>query len=315
MSRPPGAIAIAVGCAERAAGGARRGRRRGGCSRSGRAAARARPWSASRWQHRDGVGVLGRRHRASRRPGAIASASTPASARPERHAPASAPPRTQAWRPPSWSRAPPVASSEKEAMASASRAGHVQAAAVGGDRERGRAEQADARGAATAAAGPHAAGGAAQLRQRTGLDVTRERRHRARDGRDGIEVTAVGRERHLRDAAQCRGHGRSPRPPTTRRSRGHRSSCVSAPVLSVALERGDRRAATGVEVAPVGADRHGPRALEARGARAAGRRRLREAELRRGDAVSSEPGGPAAACALASGTRAASSDPMRRART
>ena len=72
-------------------------------------------------QHRDGVGVLGggierravrARSRARRRP---------RSARPERHSPASAPPRTQAWRPPSWSSAPPVASSEKEATASASR--------------------------------------------------------------------------------------------------------------------------------------------------------------------------------------------------
>ncbi len=97
-----------------------RGRRRAGCSRSARAAARARPWwrraAAPRRRWRPW-----RRRRAWRRP-----ARSRARRRPPGHdrrgtSPASAPPRTQAWRPPSWSSAPPVASSEKDATASASR--------------------------------------------------------------------------------------------------------------------------------------------------------------------------------------------------
>ena len=180
-------------------------------------------------QHRDRVGVLGRPRRAWRRPARSRAHRRPASARPERQAPGSAPPRTQAWRPPSWSRAPPVGSSENDGDGVGVPPGHVQAAAVGRDRERGRAEQADARGAAAAAAGPHAAGGAAQLRQRTGLDVTREGGHGARDGRDGIEMAAVGRERRSARRRSGRGHARSPFPSTTRRIRAHPSAASARP--------------------------------------------------------------------------------------
>jgi len=55
-------------------------------------------------------------------------------------------------------------------------------------------------GAATLAAGPHAAGCAAQLRQRAGRGVTREGGHGSRDGRDGVEVPAVRGEPDLGDA-------------------------------------------------------------------------------------------------------------------
>ena len=161
-------------------------------------------------------------------------------------------------------------------------AGHVQAAAVGGDHQRGGTGEADARGAATVAARPHAAGRAAQLRERSGLGVTREGRHGSRDGRDGVEVPAVGRERDLRNAAQAE------RMAAARAARGGDASEDAGELrqrarLGVTLEHGDRGAAADVEVVPVGGDRHGPGALEARGAGAAAGRRLGEAELGRGE--------------------------------
>ena len=107
-----------------------------------------------------------------------------------------------------------------------------------------------------------------ELRQRAGLDVTREAGDGARDRRDGIQMAAVGRERDLRDAAQAeRVAAAADRggdaPERARRTGSARPSwrCAGS---------GDRRAAAGVEVAAVGAHGDGVRALEARSAGAAG---------------------------------------------
>ena len=224
-------------------------------------------------QDGDRVGVLGGRveRRAVGRDRERVDARERAAAR---HAPASSPPRMQACLPPSWSSAPPVGSIENDGDGVGVAAGDVEAAAVGRDRERGRAEQADARGAAAEAAGPHASGGALELRQRAGREVTRERRSRSsrstRRRRDGARRARARSAR--RRSGRARGRSRRPR---TRRSRARRRACVSCAGLGIALERGDRRAAADVDVEPVGADRDGARALEARCARAPAGGRLR----------------------------------------
>ena len=200
MSRPPAAIASAEGCASARPGGAAEpAGQADAAGRSGLLRERARGGVAL--QDGDRVGVLGGRDTASRR-----RARSRARRRRRAHA--------------GGAHAGVVAAADaglvsaelqQRAAGRVDRergdrvgvaSGDVQAAAVGGDRERGRAEQADAGGAAAEATGPHAAGRALELHQRAGVDVARERGHRVGDGRGRIQVATAGRERDLRDAAQ-----------------------------------------------------------------------------------------------------------------
>ena len=191
-------------------------------------------------------------------------------------------------------------------------AGDVEAAPVGGDRERARAEQSDARGAAAEAARAHAPGCALELRQRAGLHVAREAGDRVRDRRGGVEELAARRERDLRHAAQAERVGAAA-------DRGGDAAERAGELgqgagLRITREDGDRRAAAGVERVAVGADDDRAGALEAGAVvhPVAGDCAKQSCGVAIGV---SEPGGPAAACALASGARIASSDPVRRART
>ena len=239
--------------------------------------------------------------------GEIASASAPSSARPSRHAPGVVAAAHAGGL---------AAELEQGAADRVDREGgdgirvapgHVQAAAVGRDRERRRAGQADARGAAAAATGPHAAGRPAQLRQRAGRDVTRECGHRSRDGRDGVEMAPVRRQRDLRDAAQPE------RVAAARAGRGRDASEDAGELrqragLGVALEHGDRRACRRRRGCAPSALIATARALSRPGsAGAAAGGRLREAELRAWRAARASPAGPArrARWRAARGSRAA----------
>ena len=141
-------------------------------------------------QDGDGVGILGGRVQRRRRRARWRAHRRPR-ARGRRCMSPASPPRMQACLPPSCSSAPPVGSIANDGDGVGVAAGHVEAAAVGRDRERGRAEQADAGGAAAEAARAHAPGRALELGQRARLDVTREAGDRVRDRRDGVEVAAA----------------------------------------------------------------------------------------------------------------------------